>query len=208
LAGFGTLSGSIDPSVLDGTTRLASGTSVKLSLPPGTAYTGPAPYAIINLNTNFQLNANSNGNNYAINYNLTSTNNQTLMAFKVGDGGQAYNNITAYFASINKDALGLTNADISTKSSADGAAAAIVSALDVITSARTYMGAIQNRLQVAGENQRVALENINTAVSSYLDVDVAAEMTKMTSTQMLRTIGVSMTSQANQSGQTLVKLLE
>jgi hypothetical protein len=30
----------------------------------------------------------------------------------------------------------------------------------------------------------------------------------MTSTQMLRTIGVSMTSQANQSGQTLVKLLE
>jgi flagellin len=63
-------------------------------------------------------------------------------------------------------------------------------------------------LQIAGENQRVALENLNAAVSSYLDVDVAAEMTKLTSQQVLKTIGVSMSSQANQSSQSLLRLFQ
>jgi flagellin len=52
------------------------------------------------------------------------------------------------------------------------------------------------------------LENLNAAVSSYLDVDVAAEMTKLTSQQVLKTIGVSMSSQANQSSQSLLRLFQ
>jgi flagellin len=165
---------------------------------------------IVNLNTNFALNGSINSG-LASAGNVTfasSQTNQNALSFKVGDGGQGYNNITSYIQGVNNVALGLTNADISTQSGADGAGAAIINALDIVTNARTQIGAVQNRLQIAGENQRVALENLNAAVSSYLDVDVAAEMTKLTSQQVLKTIGVSMSSQANQSSQSLLRLFQ
>jgi flagellin len=202
------LSGSIDPSILNGASTLATGTSVKLSAAAGTTLNGATPYVIINLNTNFILSQNVaavTGNALTLGSNQT---NQNALSFKVGDGGQGYNNITSYIQGVNNVALGLTNADISTQSGADGAGAAIINALDIVTNARTQIGAVQNRLQIAGENQRVALENLNAAVSSYLDVDVAAEMTKLTSQQVLKTIGVSMSSQANQSSQSLLRLFQ
>jgi flagellin len=206
------LSGSLDASILDGTSRLATGTSVKLSNPTASnLYNGASPYIVVNLNTNFVLNANYNAAYGNATGNVTfasSQTNQNALSFKVGDGGQGYNNITSYIQGVNNVALGLTNADISTQSGADGAGAAIINALDIVTNARTQIGAVQNRLQIAGENQRVALENLNAAVSSYLDVDVAAEMTKLTSQQVLKTIGVSMSSQANQSSQSLLRLFQ
>jgi flagellin len=205
------LSGSLDPSILNGVTQLATGTSVKLSAAAGTLYNGATPYIVINLNTSFVLNGSYNSNYANASGNITFSNtqtNQTSLSFKVGDGGQAYNNIISYIQGVNNAALGLTNADISTQTGADGAGAAIINALDVVTNARTQIGAVQNRLQIAGENQRVALENITAAVSSYLDVDVAAEMTKLTSQEVLKTIGVSMSSQANQSSQSLLKLFQ
>ncbi len=205
------LSGSLDPSILNGVTQLATGTSVKLSAAAGTLYNGATPYIVINLNTNFALNGSYNSSYANASGNITFSNtqtNQTSLSFKVGDGGQAYNNIISYIQGVNNAALGLTNADISTQTGADGAGAAIINALDVVTNARTQIGAVQNRLQIAGENQRVALENITAAVSSYLDVDVAAEMTKLTSQEVLKTIGVSMSSQANQSSQSLLKLFQ
>jgi flagellin len=205
------LSGSLDPSILNGVTQLATGTSVKLSAAAGTLYNGATPYIVINLNTNFALNGSYNSSYANASGNITFSNtqtNQTSLSFKVGDGGQAYNNIISYIQGVNNAALGLTNADISTQTGADGAGAAIINALDVVTNARTQIGAVQNRLQIAGENQRVALENITAAVSSYLDVDVAAEMTKLTSQEVLKTIGVSMSSQANQSSQSLLRLFQ
>jgi flagellin len=204
------LSGVLDASILDGTSRLATGTSVKLTAAASNNLNGATPYVIVNLNTNFALNGSINSG-LASAGNVTFASNQTnqnALSFKVGDGGQGYNNITSYIQGVNNVALGLTNADISTQTGADGAGAAIINALDVVTNARTQIGAVQNRLQIAGENQRVALENLNAAVSSYLDVDVAAEMTKLTSQQVLKTIGVSMSSQANQSSQSLLRLFQ
>jgi flagellin len=204
------LSGVLDASILDGTSRLATGTSVKLTAAASNNLNGATPYVIVNLNTNFALNGSINSG-LASAGNVTfasSQTNQNALSFKVGDGGQGYNNITSYIQGVNNVALGLTNADISTQSGADGAGAAIINALDIVTNARTQIGAVQNRLQIAGENQRVALENLNAAVSSYLDVDVAAEMTKLTSQQVLKTIGVSMSSQANQSSQSLLRLFQ
>jgi flagellin len=204
------LSGVLDASILDGTSRLATGTSVKLTAAASNNLNGATPYVIVNLNTNFALNGSINSG-LASAGNVTFASNQTnqnALSFKVGDGGQGYNNITSYIQGVNNVALGLTNADISTQSGADGAGAAIINALDIVTNARTQIGAVQNRLQIAGENQRVALENLNAAVSSYLDVDVAAEMTKLTSQQVLKTIGVSMSSQANQSSQSLLRLFQ
>jgi flagellin-like hook-associated protein FlgL len=46
-------------------------------------------------------------------------------------------------------------------------------ALESVVTSRTSVGAVQSRLQVAGENQKVMLENIDASVSAYLDVDIS-----------------------------------
>ena len=52
------------------------------------------------------------------------------------------------------------------------------------------------------------MENTEAARSNLLDLDVAAEMTKMTSKQILVQAGVAMLAQANQTPQFLLKLFQ
>jgi flagellin len=201
-----TLSGVVDSSILNGATQLATGASVKLSASSsGTgALNGADPFIIVNLNTNLSLNASGSGN-----FSLYSAQtNQTNLAFKIGDGGQTYNAINSYIQGVNLESLGLKNADITTKQGSDGASDAIKNALDVVVTSRTSVGAVQSRLQVAGENQKVMLENIDAATSAYLDVDISSEMTKLTSLQVLQQIGVAMASQANNSTRDMVRLFQ
>jgi flagellin len=201
------LSGSIDSSILDGGTALATGASVRLSAAAGSPnqLNGADAFVIINLNTNFALNADIDVDNTIA---FDSQSNQTNLAFKIGDGGQAYNAINSFIQGVNLGSLGLENADITTRQGADGASDAIKSALDVLVTARTSVGAVQSRLQVAGENQKVMLENIDAATSAYLDVDISTEMTKLTSLQVLQQIGVAMASQANNNSRDMVRLFQ
>ena len=202
-----TLTGAIDNTILDGRSTLATGASVKLST--GTsgvgALNGADAYAVINLNTNFVLSQAIAANN-SLSFGTNS--NQTNLAFKIGDGGQAYNAINSYIQGVNLAALGLTNTDITTKQGSDGASDAIKSALDVLVTSRTSVGAVQSRLQMAGENQKVMLENIDASVSAYLDVDISTEMTKLTSLQVLQQIGVAMSSQANNNARDFTRLFQ
>ena len=202
------LTGSIDPTVLDGAAKLATGVSVRLST--GTsgsgALNGADPFVVINLNTNFNMNSDLGAGSGQISFNTNT--NQTNLAFKIGDGGQGYNSINSYIQGVNLAALGLTNADITTKQGSDGASDAIKNALESVVTSRTSVGAVQSRLQVAGENQKVMLENIDASVSAYLDVDISTEMTKLTSLQVLQQIGVAMSSQANNNAKDFTRLLQ
>ena len=147
------------------------------------------------------------GNIGMVSFNTNQTN-QTNLAFKIGDGGQTYNAINSYIQGVNLAALGLTNADITTKQGSDGASDAIKNALESVVTSRTSVGAVQSRLQVAGENQKVMLENIDASVSAYLDVDISTEMTKLTSLQVLQQIGVAMSSQANNNLRDFTRLFQ
>ncbi|MCA3249275.1 MAG: flagellin [Rhodospirillaceae bacterium] len=201
------LSGSIDPTILDGSTRAATGFSVRLSAGASpNSLNGADSFVILNLNTNLAINNSFGGGSYSVDFG--SQTNQTNLAFKIGDGGQAYNAINSYIQGVNLAALGLTNADITTKQGSDGASDAIKNALDVLVTSRTSVGAVQSRLQVAGENQKVMLENIDASVSAYLDVDISTEMTKLTSLQVLQQIGVAMASQANNNTRDMVRLFQ
>ncbi|MBM3602533.1 MAG: hypothetical protein FJX22_01960 [Alphaproteobacteria bacterium] len=199
------MSGILDSAVLDGSTRLATGTSVRLSYGSTSNKLNDADaFVIVNLNTNFSLNSAVAGN--TINFGTQS--NQTNLGFKVGDGSQSYNSINSYIQGVNLAALGLTSADITTKQGADGASDAIKSAMEIAVTSRTSVGAVQSRLQVAGENQKVMIENIDAAGSAYLDVDISTEMTKLTSLQVLQQIGVAMSSQANNANRDYVRLFQ
>jgi flagellin len=90
-------------------------------------------------------------------------------------------------------------------------ALAAISALDVaiagVSSARSVIGAQQNRFEHTMNNLNVAIENLSASESAIRDTDMAQEMTKFTRNQILAQAGTSMLSQANQASQNVLRLL-
>jgi flagellin len=85
--------------------------------------------------------------------------------------------------------------------------ASIDDAIDSISTARSTFGAVQNRLQHTLNNLATYSENLSASESQIKDVDMAAEMVNFTKLQILQQAGTSMLSQANQSPQSVLKLL-
>ena len=73
---------------------------------------------------------------------------------------------------------------------------------------RGEIGAIQNRFEFTEANLRTMAENTEQGRSELMDLDVASEMTKLTSQQILVQAGVSMLAQANQMPQQLMRLFQ
>lgn len=140
---------------------------------------------------------------------ITSTvnaNADSSFTFKIGAGTSANDSINITIGSTTANALGLNGTDITTAGNADTALNAINGAIDSLNNSRANVGASQNRLEFAAANLASTIENQEAARSSLLDLDVAAEMTKFTSKQILMQAGVSMLAQANQMPQNLMRL--
>jgi flagellin len=83
----------------------------------------------------------------------------------------------------------------------------IDTAITSISTARSDLGAVQNRLEHAVANLGVSEENLSAAESRIRDVDVASEMVNFTRLQILQQSGTAMLAQANQSPQSVLSLL-
>ncbi|MEN6521751.1 MAG: flagellin, partial [Armatimonadota bacterium] len=70
------------------------------------------------------------------------------------------------------------------------------------------LGATQKDLESNINSLGVAKENISASESAIRDVDMADEMVTFTKNQILMQAGTSMLTQANQSPQYLLKLLQ
>ena len=79
-------------------------------------------------------------------------------------------------------------------------------AIDLLNDARGGIGAIQNRLGYAAANVATTIENVQAAESVIRDVDMAAEMTTFTKTQILLQAGTAMLAQANMAPQQVLSL--
>ncbi|KQR82229.1 hypothetical protein ASG07_11175 [Sphingomonas sp. Leaf343] len=98
--------------------------------------------------------------------------------------------------------------DISTQSSAASALAVIDSALDKISAGRGDLGAVQNRLQSTVNNLSTTSTNLMDAKSRIEDADFSAESTALAKAQILSQASTAMLAQANQSQQSVLKLLQ
>ena len=85
--------------------------------------------------------------------------------------------------------------------------AEIDAAIDALSQERGKFGAVQNRLEYAANDLSTYQENLMAAEGRVRDVDMAAEMAKMTKFQILQQAGTSMLAQANQSPQGVLSLL-
>jgi flagellin len=104
-------------------------------------------------------------------------------------------------------ALGLEIDGVSTKEGAQNALMKLDDALVHINGTRANFGALQNRLQSTQNNLEISDENLSAANSRIRDVDVASETADMTKNNILLQAGISVLSQANQSPNTALKLL-
>lgn len=110
---------------------------------------------------------------------------------------------------------------VSTKSLADIASADVLSAkgateamdkfgkaIELVSAIRSYFGAVQNRLEHTINNLDNVVENTTAAESRIRDTDMAKTMVKYSVVNILQQMGQSMISQANQSTQGVLALLQ
>lgn len=106
------------------------------------------------------------------------------------------------------EAIGVDKIDISTKFGAATAIETVNNALSKVSSQRSNLGAMQNRLEHTINNLGAASENLTAAESRIRDVDMAKEMMDMTKNNILSQAAQAMLAQANQTPQGVLQLLQ
>ncbi len=104
--------------------------------------------------------------------------------------------------------LAVDAVNIATRSDADSAITTIDNAINMVSSQRAELGAVQNRLEYTIANLGAANENLTAAESRIRDVDMAIEMANFTKNQILLQSGTAMLAQANQKPQAILQLLQ
>lgn len=98
--------------------------------------------------------------------------------------------------------------NLSTQDAAKKATTTIDAAIKKVSSQRSQLGAVQNRLEHTISNLDTAAENTQTAESNIRDTDMADTMVEFSKNNILAQAGQSMLAQANQSNQGVLSLLQ
>lgn len=138
-----------------------------------------------------------------------STVNAGITITLAGTGTAASTGLTAQAAnaaSVTAGA-GFAGLDITTTQGADAAVAHMDNALTAINSARSDMGALQNRFASVVNNLQTTTENLTASRSRIQDTDFAAETASLSRSQILQQAGTAMLAQANQLPSQVMTLL-
>ncbi|MFG3431269.1 MULTISPECIES: flagellin [Lysinibacillus] len=103
---------------------------------------------------------------------------------------------------------GVDAISISSRTGASGAIVTIDNAIKAVSTQRSTLGAVQNRLEHTINNLGAASENLTAAESRIRDTDMAAEMMAFTKNNILTQAAQSMLAQANQQPQGVLQLLQ
>jgi flagellin len=103
---------------------------------------------------------------------------------------------------------GVDVVDITSLDGANEAMLRVDAALAAVDSSRGELGAIQNRFESTISNLQNVAENLTAARSRIRDADIAQETSEMTKNNILQQAGVSILTQANQTTQLALQLLQ
>ena len=128
---------------------------------------------------------------------------------QVGADADMTNKISVNIESMSAAGLGIKGLNVSddTGKAATYAVDAIADALQKVSSQRSALGAVQNRLEHTIDNLDNVVENTTSAESRIRDVDMAEEMVEYSKNNILAQAGQSMLAQANQATQGVLSLL-
>ncbi|MDR2589325.1 MAG: flagellin [Spirochaetales bacterium] len=97
---------------------------------------------------------------------------------------------------------------LSTPESANISIGVLDKALKIVNKQRADLGAYQNRLEHARVGLSVGAENLQASESRIRDTDMAEEMVRFVTNQILVQSSTAMLAQANQKAQTVLQLLQ
>jgi len=140
--------------------------------------------------------------------NLVGTAAPASLAFQVGAEGDASSQITVAL-SADAEAIGTAAAGYLYDSATNAQATIelIDTQIATVSTARSELGAVQNRFERTINNLNVSVENLSASNSRIRDTDMAAEMAQFTRSQILSQAGTAMLAQANQLPQGVLQLL-
>ena len=133
----------------------------------------------------------------------------TLTVVTSHDGAQTVGitqaDLQSVSVSVGSDASSGMN--IGSFTGAQAAVTTIQAAIQDLATIRSNNGAEQSRLTFAGDMLAVNKTNLEAANSRIIDVDVADESTKLARYNILQQAGTAMLAQANQSTQSILRLI-
>ena len=132
-------------------------------------------------------------------------------AAKIQVGANASQTIDVDFDTVGVDLTAantaLSGSSITTQAAANTAISTLDTQLASVSSGRSYLGSMQNRLEHTIKNVDNAAENLQAAESRIRDVDMAKEMMTLSKNNILQQAAQAMLAQANQAPQGVLQLL-
>ena len=153
-------------------------------------------------------------------YNYVSKNTEEVsealsFTLQVGADSDRTNKITATIESMSAAGLGISKLRSTAVGIVDTTGDNATDAIDIIAAAiqkvstqRSALGAVQNRLDHTIKNLDNVVENTTAAESAIRDTDMAEEMVAYSNNNVLQQAGQSMLAQANQANQGILSLLQ
>lgn len=169
-----------------------------------TVYEGTLNFATAGISVNLKNfdvgTAVSSGNTFDVSGSGTLT-------FQIGANASS-DTITVNLADVTTTGLGLSGDDVLTSANASAAASQLDTAIASINGARATAGSLMSRFEFAGANLATQVENLDAARANLMDVDVADEMSRFSSANVLQQAATAMLAQANQMPQNLLRLMQ
>jgi flagellin len=125
----------------------------------------------------------------------------------VGVDGTSTDRITVLFNEITTTTLGISAISLATAASAASALQTLDQAIGMIDDDRATFGATINRLTYAVDNLTNVSQNASASRSRILDTDYAKASSELARTQIIQQAATAILAQANQSQQSVLKLL-
>ena len=153
---------------------------------------------------------NNNNGTFTITEGKAETSAKLSFSLHVGADADMTNKINVDIDSMSAAGLGIQGINVSDKTgmAATYAIDAIADAISKVSSQRSALGAVQNRLEHTISNLDNVVENTTAAESRIRDTDMAEEMVNYSKNNILAQAGQSMLAQANQSNQGVLSLLQ
>lgn len=131
-----------------------------------------------------------------------------ICGFYVQAGTEGGQHISVQYEALSTLALGIGDTNVRTIESASRAIDEVKGALQMVSEQRSTFGAYQNRLEHATNINANVEENTQAAESRIRDADIADLMMEYSINNILMQAGTSMLTQANQSSQSILELLQ
>ena len=130
------------------------------------------------------------------------------LSLHVGADGEASNKIDLSIKSMSAQGIGVSDLKVNTADNATAAIETLKNAIQTVSTQRSALGAVQNRLEHTINNLDNVVENTTSAESQIRDTDMATEMVKYSNNNILAQAGQAMLAQSNQANQGVLSLLQ